>query len=286
MRNTAKAALVAAISLMIGGCMVGPNYVRPSIDTPPAWRVSDQNAKDLANTAWWEQFNDPVLNDLIATALRENKDLLIATARIEEYAGYYGITRSQLYPQVALGAGASRQLGSVGGADLANRTYNTYDMLLSASWEIDLWGKIRRQSEAARAQIVASEEGRQGVILTLVSSVAGGYINLRALDRQLEIAKATARSRGDSYKIFQDRYAGGVISLLELSQNKSQYEEALATIPQLEKTIAQQENALSALLGRNPGPIARGKDIDALTPPVAPEHVRRSEQTDPQGTPD
>ena len=270
MRSTAKAALVAAISLMIGGCMVGPNYVRPSIDTPPAWRVSDQNAKDLANTAWWEQFNDPVLNDLIATALRENKDLLIATARIEEYAGYYGITRSQLYPQVALGAGASRQLGSVGGADLANRTYNTYDMLLSASWEIDLWGKIRRQSEAARAQIVASEEGRQGVILTLVSSVAGGYINLRALDRQLEIAKATARSRGDSYKIFQDRYAGGVISLLELSQNKSQYEEALATIPQLEKTIAQQENALSALLGRNPGPIARGKDIDALTPPVAP----------------
>ena len=125
MRSTAKAALVAAISLMIGGCMVGPNYVRPSIDTPPAWRVSDQNAKDLANTAWWEQFNDPVLNDLIATALRENKDLLIATARIEEYAGYYGITRSQLYPQVALGAGASRQLGSVGGADLANRTYNT-----------------------------------------------------------------------------------------------------------------------------------------------------------------
>ena len=270
MRNTAKAALVAAISLMIGGCMVGPNYVRPSIDTPPAWRVSDQNAKDLANTAWWEQFNDPVLNDLIATALRENKDLLIATARIEEYAGYYGITRSQLYPQVALGAGASRQLGSVGGADLANRTYNTFDMLLSASWEIDLWDKIRRQNEAARAQIVASEEGRQGVILTLVSSVAGGYINLRALDRQLEIAKATARSRGDSYKIFQDRYAGGVISLLELSQNKSQYEEALATIPQLEKTIAQQENALSALLGRNPGPIARGKDIDALTPPVAP----------------
>ncbi|WP_413912037.1 TolC family protein [Candidatus Skiveiella danica] len=105
----------------------------------------------------------------------------------------------------------------------------------SASWEIDQWGKIRRQSEAARAQIVASEEGRQGVILTLVSSVAGGYINLRALDRQLEIAKATARSRGDSYKIFQDRYAGGVISLLELSQNKSQYEEALATIPQLRK---------------------------------------------------
>jgi multidrug efflux system outer membrane protein len=270
MRKVANTALLTATALLLSACMVGPNYVRPTIDTPPAWRVSDQNAKDLANTAWWEQFNDPVLNDLIATALRENKDLLIATARIEEYAGYYGITRSQLFPQVGLGADASRQLSSVGGADLANRTYSTYDVMLGANWEIDLWGKIRRQSEAARAQIVASEEGRQGVILTLVSSVAGAYIGLRDLDRQLEIAKATARSRGDSYKIFQDRYAGGVISLLELSQNKSQYEEALATIPQFEKSIAQQENALSVLLGRNPGPIARGKDIDNLTPPVAP----------------
>ena len=102
------------------------------------------------------------------TALRENKDLLIATARIEEYAGRYGITRSQLYPQVGLGADASRQRGSIAGADAVSTTYNTYDVLLGASWEIDLWGKIRRQSEAARAQIVASEEGRQGVILTLV----------------------------------------------------------------------------------------------------------------------
>jgi multidrug efflux system outer membrane protein len=270
MRKPTQTAFLAATALLLSACMVGPNYVRPAVDAPQVWRVSDQNAKDLANTAWWEQFNDPVLNDLIATALRENKDLLIATARIEEYAGYYGITRSQLFPQVGLGADASRQRSSVGGADLANRTYNTYDVMLGVSWEIDLWGKIRRQSEAARAQIVASEEGRQGVILTLVSSVAGAYIGLRDLDRQLEIAKATARSRGDSYKIFQDRYAGGVISLLELSQNKSQYEEALATIPQFEKSIAQQENALSVLLGRNPGPIARGKDIDSLTPPVAP----------------
>jgi len=276
MRESAKAALIAAISLLVSGCMIGPNYVRPSVDTPAAWRVSDQGAKDLANTAWWEQFNDPVLNDLIATALRENKDLLIATARIEEYAGRYGISRSQLFPQVGLGADASRQRGSVAGADALSQTYSTYDALLGVSWEIDLWGKIRRQSEAARAQIVASEEGRQGVILTLVASVASGYINLRALDRQLEISKSTASARGASYKIFQDRYAGGVISVLELSQNKSQYEEALATIPQFEKAIAQQENALSVLLGRNPGPIARGKDIDSLTAPVAPQGLPSS----------
>jgi multidrug efflux system outer membrane protein len=148
--------------------------------------------------------------------------------------------------------------------------------LLGVNWEIDLWGKIRRQSEAARAQIVASEEGRQGVIITLVASVASGYINLRALARQLEVARNTANARGASYKIFQDRFAGGVISLLELSQNQSQYEEALATVPQFEKSVAQQENALSALLGRNPGPIARGKDIDNLTAPVAPQGLPSS----------
>jgi len=256
--------------------MVGPNYVRPTVDTPTAWRVSDQAAKELANTEWWQQFNDPVLNALVVEALRENKDLLIATARIEEFAGRYGITRSQLFPQVGVGADASRQRGSVTSVDATSQTYSTYDALLGVNWEIDLWGKIRRQSEAARAQIVASEEGRQGVILTLVASVASGYINLRALDRQLEVAKNTANARGASYKIFQDRFAGGVISLLELSQNQSQYEEALATVPQFEKSVAQQENALSALLGRNPGPIARGRDIDNLTAPVAPQGLPSS----------
>jgi multidrug efflux system outer membrane protein len=276
MRKTASATLLAAISLLGSGCMTGPDYVRPGVDMPAAWRVSDQGARDLANTAWWDQFNDPVLNDLIATALRENKDLLIASARIEEYAGRYGITRAALFPQAGLGASGNRQQVSIANADATGRTYSTYDTLLSASWEIDLWGKIRRQSEAAQAQIVASEEGRQGVILTLVASVAGGYINLRNLDRQLEIATDTARARADSYKIFQDRFAGGVVSLLELSQNKSLYEEALATIPQLEKIVAQQENALSVLLGRNPGPIVRGKNIDDLAPPTAPEGLPSS----------
>jgi multidrug efflux system outer membrane protein len=141
---------------------------------------------------------------------------------------------------------------------------------LSASWEIDIWGRIRRQTEAARAQLLASEEGRRGVILSLVGSVAGSYINLRDLDRQLEIARETAKSRGESYEIFKLRFSGGIISLLELSQNKSQYDEALASIPPLEKAIAQQENGLSVLLGRNPGPIPRGKNIDQLALPAIP----------------
>ena len=275
MPKTAPATLLALLSLLLSACAIGPDYVRPAVDAPAAWRVSDQNAKELANTTWWEQFNDPALNDLIATALRENKDLLIASARIEEFVGRYGVTQSQLYPQVGLGVTGNRQTANFS-YGTATEPYSTYGALLNASWEIDLWGKIRRQSEAARAQIVASEEGKQGVILSLVSSVASGYVSLRGLDRQLEIATSTAKTREASYKVFQDRYDGGVISLLELSQNKSQYEEALASIPAYEKAIAQQENALSILLGRNPGPVARGKNIDELPSPVAPEGLPSS----------
>ncbi len=272
MRKTLIATLLA---LLVSGCMMGPDYTRPVVDTPPGWRVSDQDAKDLANSTWWKQFNDPVLNDLVGTALLENKDLMIASARIEEYVGRYGITRAELFPQFGLGYNAAQQKNTPAGS-AGKVTYNTYDTLLSASWEIDLWGKIRRQSEAANAQLLGTEEGRQGVILSLVGGVASGYINLRGLDRQLEIAQNTAKTRGDSYKIFQDRYAGGVISMLELSQNKSQYEEALASIPVFEKAIAQQENSLSVLLGRNPGPIARGKTIDELVVPAVPEGLPSS----------
>jgi outer membrane protein, multidrug efflux system len=264
-----KSLLVSLLALLAGGCMVGPDYVRPPADAPAAWRLADQDARDLANTAWWEQFGDPVLNDLVASALRENKDLLIAAARIEEFAGNYGFVRSGLFPQVGAGYQVSKQKDSVSSGGTGS-SYNSYSAALSASWEIDIWGRIRRQTEAARAQLVASEEGRRGVILSLVGSVAGAYTNLRDLDRQLEIATATAKSRGESYEIFKLRFEGGIISVLELSQNRSQYEEALASIPPLEKAIAQQENGLSVLLGRNPGPIARGKTIDQLMLPAVP----------------
>jgi outer membrane protein, multidrug efflux system len=269
MRKPIAAALIA---LLAGGCMVGPDYVRPPVDAPAAWRLDEKDVRDLANTAWWEQFGDPVLNDLVAVALRENKDLMIASARVDEYAGRYGFVRSELFPQVGASYDARRQrdvaavvIGAGGG-----EVYNTYTAALNASWEIDLWGRIRRQTEAARAQLLASEDARRGVIMSLVGSAAGGYINLRDLDRQLEIARATAKARGESYEIFKLRYEGGIISLLELSQNRSQYEEALATIPVFEKAIAQQENGLSVLLGKNPGPIPRGKTIDELLLPGIP----------------
>ena len=262
MRKPIAAALFA---LLAGGCMVGPDYVRPPVDAPAAWRLDEKDVRDLANTAWWEQFGDPVLNDLVALALRENKDLLIASARVDEYAGRYGFVRAELFPQVGAGYDAARQRinSSVISGSGGESTFNAYSAALNAAWEIDLWGRIRRQTEAARAQLLASEEARQGVIMSLVGSAAGGYINLRDLD-QLEIARATAKARGESYDIFKLRYEGGIISLLELSQNRSQYEEALATIPVFEKAIAQQENGLSVLLGKNHGTIPRGKTIDEL----------------------
>lgn len=286
-----KHLMIMLAPFLLGGCMMGPDYVRPHSETPIAWRISDRDAKDLANTVWWEQFNDPVLNELVATALRENKDLLIAAARVEEFAGNYGFVRSGLFPQIGAGYEPSRQrdLSAVVIGNSSGSIYNSYSATLNASWEIDIWGRIRRQTESARAQLLASEEGRRGVILSLVGSVSGAYINLRDLDRQLEIAQSTAKSRGESHEIFKLRFSGGVISLLELSQNRSQYEEALATIPPIEKAIAQQENGLSVLLGRNPGPIVRGRNIDQLTLPAVPSglpsellerrpDIRRAEQ--------
>ncbi len=141
---------------------------------------------------------------------------------------------------------------------------------MNAGWELDLWGRIRRATEAARADLVGTEEGRRGVILSLVGSVAGSYVNLLDLDRQLEIARQTVKSRGESLELFRIRFEGGFTSEIEYVQVKSQYEEAMATIPAIQKAIAQQENALSVLLGRNPGPIARGKTIDGLTLPAIP----------------
>ncbi|MDA8106414.1 MAG: efflux transporter outer membrane subunit [Nitrospiraceae bacterium] len=272
--------LLSLCTVVLCGCMMGPNYQRPSVDTPQTWRFEDKEAKDLANTAWWEQVGDPVLNDLIQTALRENKDVKIAAARVEQFAGLYGTTRAALFPQVAAGASAGRQRTSerTGATPLedvpnGNPTFSNYELFLNASWEIDLWGKLRRATEAARANLLSTDEARRSVILTLVSSVANSYINLRDLDRQLELTRNTTENYKRSYDLFALRFRHGIVSEIEVSQAKSQYEQAAANIPFFEKTIAQQENALCVLLGRNPGPIARGRAIDQLIVPSVPAGV-------------
>jgi multidrug efflux system outer membrane protein len=266
--------IVSVVALALGGCAVGPDYVRPTVDTPPSWRITDAEAKDAANAAWWGQFNDPVLDNLVRVALRENLDLQIAAARVDEFAGRYGFVRADLFPQVGANAAFGRERGTeLTGNPLpagTKTTFNNYSAAINGSWELDIWGRIRRATEAARAELVGSEEGRRAVILSLVGSVAGSYVNLRDLDRQLEISKETAKSRGESLALFKLRFEGGFTSEVEYVQVKSQYEEAMATIPAVEKAITQQENALSVLLGRNPGPIPRGKTIDQLVLPSVP----------------
>ena len=254
--------------------MVGPDYRRPAVETPASWRFAEEDAKELVNTRWWSQFADPVLNGLIEIALRENKDLKIAAARVEEFRGRYAAVRSPLFPSIGIGASVSGERSTERGQNplpaSAKNPFSLYQPGISASWELDLWGKTRRAIEAARADLVGTEEGKKAVILSLVSAVAGAYINLRDLDRQLEIAQQTAKSREEFYQIFTLRLKAGYVSDLELSQSKSEYERALAAIPVIEKSIAQLENGMSLLLGRNPGAIQRGEAIDALGLPAVP----------------
>jgi multidrug efflux system outer membrane protein len=266
--------IVLALAACLWGCTVGPDYERPATEVPAQWRIDYPSAVDVANTKWWEQFGDPALNQLIEEALRGNYDVRIAAARVDQFIGALTTTRSQFYPQIGYSLSASRNRASEVGqpplAPGADPYYTLYQGALSAQWQIDLFGRIRRQSEAAQAQVYASEQGRRGVILTLVTSVASSYIGLRALDRQLEIAQATAKNYADTARIFDLRFKGGVVSEVELNQVESQYQQALAAIPALEQQIAAQENLISLLLGRSSGPIARGKTLDELVAPGIP----------------
>jgi multidrug efflux system outer membrane protein len=273
MKTRILAAFVAAATT-VAGCTVGPDYVRPTVDTPATWRIDYPKAADVANTKWWEQFGDPVLNDLIETALRENRDIRIAAARVEQFEGALMSTRSQALPQLGYSADASRaQASRVGQPPVpsgVDRQFTLYQGSLGASWQVDLFGRVRRLSEAAQAQVYGSEQAQRGVVLTVVAGVATSYVTLRAFDRQLEIAQATAANFGETVRIFRLRYKFGIVSQSEVSQIESQYQQALAAIPAIGQQIAAQENLISILLGRNPGPIARGKPIDQLAAPLIP----------------
>jgi outer membrane protein, multidrug efflux system len=263
-----------AAGVLLSACAVGPDYQRPKIDAPAEWRIEYPKAAEVANTAWWRQFGDPALDQLIETALRENLDVQAASARVDQFLGALSTTRSQFFPQLGYSGDVSRNRASqVGPTPLVpgtNPNYSLYQGSLNAAWQIDLFGRVRRQSEAAQAQVYASEQGRRGVILSIVTTTATNYIVLRSLDRQLDIARSSARNYADTRELFQLRLKGGVVSEVELAQIESQYQLALATIPSLEQQIAAQENLISVLLGRNPGAIPRGKSIDELVPPAIP----------------
>jgi multidrug efflux system outer membrane protein len=268
---------VALVACPLAACMLGPDYHRPAVDVPPAYRYEMAAARDAANAAWWQQFQDPVLDGLIADALAHNLSVQIAAANVEQAAAVLTQAKAPLYPQASYGAEAAKQRGSETGAtpipSYVPNPQTSYQVLAGASWELDLWGRIRRLSEAARAQMLATEEARRGVILSLVASVANGYVQLRALDEQLVIATRTKETYGESVKLFELQYQHGFKSQMTVEQARTQYETAAAVVPQIEAQIAQTENALSVLLGRNPGPIPRGLSIAALALPAVPAGI-------------
>jgi outer membrane protein, multidrug efflux system len=264
-----------AVAALVAGCMVGPDYTRPKIDAPAAFIYAPKDAADTANTTWWKQFDDPVLDQLIADALAYNLNVKVAAANVEQAAGVLTQTRSQLFPQVGYdGTGGRARTTQAGSTPELSRLIpnpqTSYQALLSASWEVDLWGRIRRLSESARANLLATDEARRGVILSLVASVAGNYLSLRGLDEQLVIAKRTLETYGESVRLFKLQFQYGQISQMNVAQVQSQYETAAAQIPVIENQIAQTENALSVLVGRNPGRIPRGKNVYQLALPKVP----------------
>jgi outer membrane protein, multidrug efflux system len=275
MRRLSTIATLAAA--LLAGCMLGPDYARPKVEAPATFRFEPATVAETANTAWWKQFGDPVLDQLIDTALANNLNVKIAAANVEQALAVITQTRSPLFPQIGYSGSAERarvpETGLVATLPNYPNPQSTYQALLTASWEIDLWGRIRRLSEAAQANMLATDEARRGVILSLVSSVATNYLTLRGLDEQLVIAKNTLGTYAESVRLYQLQFKYGQTSQMTVSQAQSQYETAAAQIPQIETQIAQTENALSILLGRNPEPIPRGKSVYDLALPAVPAGV-------------
>jgi multidrug efflux system outer membrane protein len=265
-------ALPVVLLAFLAGCTVGPNYQKPPISTPAQIRGQEGTAAaaSLADQAWWEVFADDTLKGLIDEALRNSYDVRLAGWRVEEARAAAGISNAQRWPQVQAGAGWSRGRSSqlvVPGA----RTDDFIDANVGVSWEIDLWGRIRRLNEAARAQYLTTEEARRGVLLSLVSDVATTYFQLRELDLELEIARRSAEAFQGTYDLFNRRLETGIASGLETTSAGATLAATKAAIPDLERQIQAQENRLSFLLGRNPGPIPRGNPLaDQLLPPEIP----------------
>ena len=261
-----KIIVVALLPLFLAGCTVGPKYVRPAVQPPANFYAEQQAAANsAADMAWWDLFKDPILQDLIREALKNNYDLQLAMARVEQERALLGVSRSQYYPQVAYGASISGQQSPT----TPNHTYYSYSF--STIWEIDLFGRIRKLNEVQRAAYFSSEEARRDVRLVVLSDVAQGYLQLRALDEQLAIARRTVKSFEETLDLFQRKFEGGAASGLEIARARGALSNVAAVIPDFERQIVAQENALNLLLGRNPGPIARGIALaDQYDPPDIP----------------
>jgi outer membrane protein, multidrug efflux system len=255
------------------GLEVGPNYKRPEVRPVEEFRsqIGPVEAKSLADLPWWKVFNDSTLQGLIATTLTHNYDLQVAAARVEQARALVGVSASQLYPWIGYQGLAGREKAFVPLEQSAgNITFNAFAGFFNLAWEVDLWGRIRRATEAARANLFAQEDVRRGVMLTLVSDVAAGYFRLRELDRELTIAQQSSDTYKQTLDLFTQRFEFGKSSQLPVARAQAAYQSSIADIERRTRAIAQQENAISILLGAYPGSIARGRELTAQTMPDTP----------------
>ena len=270
-RYARRAALLGALSLALAGCAVGPNYRRPLVPVPERFYRDERaaEARSFADVPWWDVFDDPILKGLIEEAVRNGFDARLAAARVQEARARYGIVRSQFYPSVDY-EGAWQRARADQILNPSGKAQTRWTVDVGFSWELDLWGRIRRLSEAARAQYLATEEARRGVLLSLVSDVAVAYMELRELDSELAIAKTTTAAFQDTYDLFNRRLEGGAASALETSRAEASLAQVAAQIPEIERAIVARENQINFLLGRNPQPIPREDPFMALPPDVPP----------------
>src|SRR5277367_5914762 len=273
MKRLARVTVAMLASGLIAGCAVGPNYHRPAVQTPTVYRDVSESSPVPAQTAsfadlpWWQVFQDPQLQDLIRTALKQNYDLQSATERIKAERAQLAITRSSLFPQASGDANFSG-----GKVQVSQTTFNFLSLTTDAAFQLDFFGQLRRATEAARAQLMATEEAQHVVTLTLVSDVASDYFQLLQLDLELQITLDTVKAQQDSVKLTSLRLSHGVATKLDVLQAQQVLDTANASIPDLERQIGQQEDAISILLGNYPAGVARGIPLaeQSLPPGVPP----------------
>jgi multidrug efflux system outer membrane protein len=253
--------LVVIAAVLVSGCAVGPNFIKPVDKTPENFRSAPTSAElySIADLPWWQVFRDERLQELIRQALANNYDLRIAVSRVEQARQIALQARSQFFPQFNYDGGIARGKNALFGVIAPNegKTQDSAFIDLSVFWEVDLWGRIRRLNEAARAQYLATDDARRGVTISLVSGVAQAYFELLELDLQLDIAKRNTQSFADTLKIFTLRLEQGVASKLETSSAEALLTSTAANIPELERQIGLKENQINVLLGRNPAPVER-----------------------------
>jgi outer membrane protein, multidrug efflux system len=272
-----QTALLIIVVFLLSSCAVGPDYSRPPVSIPDNYRgiVGAPTAESFADLPWFEVFRDPVLQDLTREALGNNYDLRIAAARVEEARAQIGVARSFLFPQLNVSSSGSAQQVSRATEPpqtiITSRTFQNWFLGFALAWEIDVFGRIRRETESATALFLATEQGQRGVLITLVADLAQAYFTLRELDLQLEISLRTLRINDETVEFYRKRLDGGVSNRLELDTAISNRSRTASTIPDLERQIAIQENQINLLLGRNPGPIPRGTVLtEQYYPPSIP----------------